>query len=44
MENIKQVKVTVEQEPVKEEIIAHDQTFFSCGCFGGGGTRPTPSN
>ena len=43
-ENMKNedIKYVVESTSKKEEAIVHDQTFFSCGCFGGGtvGTAP----
>ena len=43
-ENMKNedIKYVVEPTQKKEEAIVHDQTFFSCGCFGGGtvGTAP----
>ncbi|MCI7238262.1 MAG: hypothetical protein SOU08_02695 [Anaerococcus sp.] len=35
IDDLSNVKIEVECEPYEEERIAHDQTFFTCGCFGG---------
>lgn len=35
------MEYTVEKKPMEQTQIVHDQTFFSCGCFGGGVKQTT---